>query len=282
MGTVRGVTLHNCFYTSSKCSIGYKSGDLQAQYLRRMFSFLRKSSTLWVLCGFALSSIKMKYRLTALRNNLTLASMTSSLRSYASRVPALKTSNAIQLPNIMQQYRKIILPPYLSILLSSWDDREVYVLSRSRLDENHSTWRNSILCWNEHVHSCWYKTNDFISTRTGISYWVKWNGHTHWTANIRRNNRFNDKVTLLWDGIILGSCTPLRVFDAATVNAYRYMYEVLETHGRLFRVAVSPAFMFMDDYSKQHRAQIVDIFSEESIIRRMNCPSWFLDLHPIE
>ena len=41
--------------------------------------------------------------------------------------------------------------------------------------------------------------------------------------------------------------TPLHVFDNGSVNAQRYRQEVLEPYVHLFRGAVSPEFIFMDD-----------------------------------
>lgn len=69
---------------------------------------------------------------------------------------------------------------------------------------------------------------------------------------------------------MLGSRTPLHVFDAGTVNAHRYRDEILEAYVRLFRGAFGPDFMFMDDNARPHRALIIDDFLEEENIRRMD------------
>ena len=43
-------------------------------------------------------------------------------------------------------------------------------------------------------------------------------------------------------------------FDSGFVNAQRYRQEVLEPYARLFRGAVGPEFIFMDDSARAHRA----------------------------
>ncbi|XP_055950866.1 uncharacterized protein LOC129984948 [Argiope bruennichi] len=52
--------------------------------------------------------------------------------------------------------------------------------------------------------------------------------------------------------------TPLHVFDNGSVNAQKYRQEVLEPYVRLFRGAVGPEFIFMDDNALPHRALMVD------------------------
>ena len=65
---------------------------------------------------------------------------------------------------------------------------------------------------------------------------------------------------------MLGSCSPLHVFDAGTVNAHNYKDEILEAYERLFRDAFGQDFMFMDDNVHPHKTQIVDDFLEEEDI----------------
>jgi len=42
----------------------------------------------------------------------------------------------------------------------------------------------------------------------------------------------------------------------------RYRQEILELYVRLFRYAVGPQFIFMDDNAKPHRAHLVDDYLE--------------------
>ncbi|GBM73843.1 hypothetical protein AVEN_100547-1 [Araneus ventricosus] len=81
---------------------------------------------------------------------------------------------------------------------------------------------------------------------------------------------------------MLDGRTPLHVFERGTVTGVRYRDEILEPCVRLFRGAVGPEFILMDDNEKPHRALLVDEFLESEDIRRMDWPARSPDLNPIE
>ncbi|GFX95488.1 transposable element Tcb2 transposase [Trichonephila clavipes] len=58
--------------------------------------------------------------------------------------------------------------------------------------------------------------------------------------------------------------------------------EVLEPYVRLFRGAVGPDFIFMNDNVPCHRAVLIDDFLETENIQRMSWPANFPDLNSIE
>ena len=62
---------------------------------------------------------------------------------------------------------------------------------------------------------------------------------------------------MIWAGIMQDTRTPLHVFDSGSVNTQRYRQAVLECYARLFRGAVGPEFLFMDDNAGEHRALMV-------------------------
>ncbi|GFW21186.1 transposable element Tcb1 transposase [Trichonephila clavipes] len=97
----------------------------------------------------------------------------------------------------------------------------------------------------------------------------------------------NDTVTVVqdgsrvWGGIILGSRTDLHV-QSVTMTGHIYRDVVLEQHVRLFRVAMSAEFLFMDDNTRPHRASIVDKCLHSEDITRMDWPAYSPDLNPIK
>ncbi|GFU47312.1 transposable element Tcb2 transposase [Trichonephila clavipes] len=76
--------------------------------------------------------------------------------------------------------------------------------------------------------------------------------------------------------------TCLYIFDTGSVTAQKYRDEVLEPYVRLFRDAVSPDFIFMDDNAPCHRVVLIDDFLETENIQRMSWPANSHDLNPIE
>ncbi|KAJ4425482.1 hypothetical protein ANN_28098 [Periplaneta americana] len=56
----------------------------------------------------------------------------------------------------------------------------------------------------------------------------------------------------------------------------------IATNVRLFRGAVCPQFIFMDDNARPHRVNLVDEYHEGEYIRRMDWPAMSPDLNSIE
>ncbi|GFU66132.1 transposable element Tc3 transposase [Trichonephila clavipes] len=87
---------------------------------------------------------------------------------------------------------------------------------------------------------------------------------------------------MIWAGIVIDGRTDLHFFDTGSVTAQRYRDEAFEPYARLFRGAVGPDFIFMDDSAPCHRAVLIDDFLETENIQRMSWPANSLDLNPIE
>ena len=87
---------------------------------------------------------------------------------------------------------------------------------------------------------------------------------------------------MVWADIMLDGRTDLHFFDTGSVTGQRYRDEVLELYVRLFRGAVGPDFMFMDDNAPCYRTFLVDDFLETGNIQRMSWPANSPDLNPIK
>ncbi|GFT16605.1 transposable element Tcb2 transposase [Trichonephila clavipes] len=81
---------------------------------------------------------------------------------------------------------------------------------------------------------------------------------------------------------MLNGQTELQIFDRGSVIGDRYCEEVLLPHVRLFRGAIFPDFLFMDDNARPHRTLAVEELLESEDITRMDWPAYFPDLNPIE
>lgn len=107
-------------------------------------------------------------------------------------------------------------------------------------------------------------------------------GTRYHSSNIIERDHYAGGGLMVWAGIMQDTRTPLHVFDKGSVNGQRYRQEVLEPHVRLFRGAVGPEFIFMDDNARPHRTLMVDEYLESEDIQRMDWPSKSPDLNPIE
>ncbi|GFU21174.1 transposable element Tcb2 transposase [Trichonephila clavipes] len=75
---------------------------------------------------------------------------------------------------------------------------------------------------------------------------------------------------------------PEAILNAGSVIGDRYCEEVLLPHVRLFRGAIGPDFIFMDDNARPHRTHAVEELLESDDITRMDWPAYSPDLNPIE
>ncbi|GFW97409.1 transposable element Tcb2 transposase [Trichonephila clavipes] len=81
---------------------------------------------------------------------------------------------------------------------------------------------------------------------------------------------------------MLNGQTELHIFDRGSVIGDRYCEEVLLPHVRLFRGAIGPDFIFMDDNARPHRTLTVEELLENEDITRMDWPAYSPDLNHIE
>ncbi|GFS63472.1 transposable element Tcb2 transposase [Trichonephila clavipes] len=72
---------------------------------------------------------------------------------------------------------------------------------------------------------------------------------------------------------MLNRRTELHIFDRGSVIGDRYCEEVLLPHVRLFRGAISPDFIFMDDNARPHRTLAVEELLESEDITQMDWPA---------
>ncbi|KFM56783.1 Transposable element Tcb2 transposase, partial [Stegodyphus mimosarum] len=100
--------------------------------------------------------------------------------------------------------------------------------------------------------------------------------------NISERYNFPSRGVIVWVGIMMDGRTDHHFFDTGSVTGQRYRDEVLEPYVRLFRGAVDPHFIFMDDNAPCHRAVLVDDFLEMENIQHMSWPANSPDLNTIE
>ncbi|GFU08343.1 transposable element Tcb2 transposase [Trichonephila clavipes] len=99
--------------------------------------------------------------------------------------------------------------------------------------------------------------------------------------NTIERHRYGGAGWLVWGGIILGSRTDLHV-QSVTMTGHIYRDVILEQHVHLFRSAMGDEFLFMDDNTRSHRANIVDECLQSEDITRMDWLAYSPDLNPKE
>ncbi|GFV53987.1 transposable element Tcb2 transposase [Trichonephila clavipes] len=100
--------------------------------------------------------------------------------------------------------------------------------------------------------------------------------------NITEKHNFPSRGVMVWASIVMDGCTGIHFFDTGSVTAQRYRDEVLEPYVRLFRGAISPDFISMDDNAPCHRAVLIVDFLETENIQRMSWPVNSPDLNHID
>ncbi|GFU88982.1 transposable element Tcb2 transposase [Trichonephila clavipes] len=100
--------------------------------------------------------------------------------------------------------------------------------------------------------------------------------------NITERHNFPSRGVIVWAGIMMNGRTDLHFFDMGSVTAQRYRDYVLEPYVLVFRGAVGPDFIFMDDNAPCQRVVLIDDFLETENIQCMSWPVNSPDLNPIK
>ncbi|GFV73184.1 transposable element Tcb2 transposase [Trichonephila clavipes] len=107
-------------------------------------------------------------------------------------------------------------------------------------------------------------------------------GTRFYPSNIKEIHRYGGPGVLVWGGIMLNGRTELHILDRGSVTGNRYCEEILLPYVRLFRGAIGPDFIFMDDIARSHRTLAVEELLESEDITRIDWPAYSSDLNPIE
>lgn len=97
----------------------------------------------------------------------------------------------------------------------------------------------------------------------------------------RRTNFFGGSV-MAWCGISLEARTELHIFGNASVNASRYITEVLEDHVVPFAPYIGEEFLLMQDNARPHVAATTRLYLNDVGINCMEWPVCSPDMNPIE
>ncbi|GFW34683.1 transposable element Tcb2 transposase [Trichonephila clavipes] len=144
------------------------------------------------------------------------------------------------------------------------------------------TWSREHALWTPQQWSCMMFYNESRFSLQSDSHRILiWRAleTCYYQENTIERHRYCGAGWLVWGGIILGSTTDLHV-QSVTMTGYIYRDVILETHVRLFRGAMGPEFLFMDDNARPHRANIVKEYLQSEDITRMDWPAYSPDLNP--
>ncbi|GFX18468.1 retrovirus-related Pol polyprotein from transposon opus [Trichonephila clavipes] len=98
---------------------------------------------------------------------------------------------------------------------------------------------------------------------------------------VTKIDRFGSKLVIVCVGVMLGSCKPLYVFGASTVNSQCYR-DIMEVYGMSFWCYGPGLYIFMDDNIGSYRTHIVAEFLEGVDIRRIDWISRSPDQSSVE
>lgn len=101
-------------------------------------------------------------------------------------------------------------------------------------------------------------------------------------CNIIPRVAFGGGSIMFWGGISMEARTELVVVPGRSLNAPRYVEEILQPHVVPFARNIGQGFLFMQDNARPHRARSVEEFLNEQNIERIEWPARSPDLNPIE
>lgn len=107
-------------------------------------------------------------------------------------------------------------------------------------------------------------------------------GERYAQCNISERVSFQGGSIMVWGGITLESRTELVIIENGSLNAARYVTDILEQHVLPHALFIGESFLLMHDNARPHTARCVDQYLSEVGIRRMSWPARSPDLNPIE
>ncbi|GFV24667.1 transposable element Tcb2 transposase [Trichonephila clavipes] len=149
---------------------------------------------------------------------------------------------------------------------------------------HHLQWYRELKNW---ITDQWsrvlFTDESWFSTRSDSQRVLIWReiGTRFYPSNIKERHRSGGPGVLVWGGIMLNGGTELHIFDRGSVTGDRFYEDVLLPHVRMFRGAIGPDFIFMDNNARPHRTLAVEELLESEDITRMDCPAYSPDLNPI-
>lgn len=99
---------------------------------------------------------------------------------------------------------------------------------------------------------------------------------------ITEHDKFGCGSVVVWAGISFDGRTDLHVFMNGTVNARRYIDEILAPYVIPYAGAIGQEFVLMDDNATAHRARVVNQYLDDQGVERMDWPARSPDINPIE
>ncbi|GFU47768.1 transposable element Tcb1 transposase [Trichonephila clavipes] len=147
------------------------------------------------------------------------------------------------------------------------------------------TWSREHALWTPQQWSCVTFSDEskfsLQSYSRGTLIWRAPGTRYHQENTIERH-RYGGVGWRVWGGIILETRTDLHV-QSVTMTGHIYRNVILEQHVRLFWGAMGAEFLFMDDNTHPHRANIVEECLQSEDIPRMDGPAAYSpDLNLIE
>ncbi|GFT35419.1 transposable element Tcb2 transposase [Trichonephila clavipes] len=89
-------------------------------------------------------------------------------------------------------------------------------------------------------------------------------------SNIKERHRYGGPGVLVWGGIMLNGRTELHIFERGSVTGDRNCEEVLLPYVCLFRGAIGPDFIFIENNARPHHTLAVEELLESEDINRMD------------
>ncbi|GFY27827.1 transposable element Tcb2 transposase [Trichonephila clavipes] len=117
-----------------------------------------------------------------------------------------------------------------------------------------------------------FTNESLFSTRSDSQRVLIWReiGSRSYASNIKERHHYGGPGVFAWGGIMLNGRTELHIFDRGSVTEDRYCEKVLLPIARLFRGAIGPDFIFIDDNARPHRTLAAEELLESEDITRMD------------